>query len=280
LREEENEVNWNSKYPEMKRLFLHAGLLFLSISFFSTCTSPQKNDERIDILILSGRNNHDWKQTTPVLQRTFEESGYFKVDVTNQPDTLDFEKLRGYDVVVNNWNSWPENDLRWPETTEEGLLKFIEQGGGLVFFHASTSVFYDWPGFKKISTGAWIDSTWHGELCPVKVTIDDRDHPITNGMAGFYIFDELWFNAEQNDAFHVMGSATRKNDEGNESDSQPAVFVSDYGKGRICQNRAELRFPDPYPEGHRMGSYFGCYHTSATGVAIQATRGGPGIHLV
>ena len=217
----------------MKKLSLHIVLLFLSFSFFNACTTTQKSNEQIKILILSGRNNHAWEQTTPVLQRTFEESGCFEVDVTNQPDTFNFEIFRAYDVIVSNWNSWPENDIRWPETTEYGLLKFVEQGGGLVFFHASTSVFYEWPEFEKISTGAWKEETWHGEMCPVTVTIDDRDHPITKGMTGFCIFDELWFNAEKNDAFHILGSAGKKDEEGNEMESQPAIFVANHGKGRI-----------------------------------------------
>ena len=214
----------------MKRSFSNNILIILIFTIFCSCTEQEK---QLQLLILSGRNNHDWQQTTPVLKRTFEETGIFKVDITNQPDTLDLNDFRGYDVVVSNWNSWPENDLRWSEETEKGLMGFIKQGGGMVFFHASTSVFYEWPEFKKISTGAWIDETWHGELCPVKVTMEDADHPITNGMKGFWIFDELWFNAEQNIDFKVLGNASKTGEDGYETDPQPALFVSTYGKGRI-----------------------------------------------
>ena len=94
-------------------LFLVAGCLF-------GCQNPDNSNQRIRLLILSGRNNHDWEQTTLVLTKIFEEDMRFSVDLTFSPDTLSFDYLRRYDVIVSNWNSWPENDLRWPKAMEEG----------------------------------------------------------------------------------------------------------------------------------------------------------------
>ncbi len=108
------------------------------------CLGPEDTSEELNMLILSGRNNHDWEQTTAVLDSTFSEIGLFSVDVTTKPDTLKYEDLKKYDVLLNNWNSWPENDLRWPTAAEQGLLRFVEEGGGLVFFHSSTSALYTW----------------------------------------------------------------------------------------------------------------------------------------
>ena len=206
--------------------------ILILISFFG-CQSHEKHPESIRILILSGSNNHEWKKTTPFLKKIFDNAGYFQVDITNQPDTLSYHIFTKYDAVVSNWNSWPENDLRWTAEAENGLLKFVEEGGGLVFFHASTSALYNWPEFKKISTGAWGDSTWHGKKSPVQVIINNQEHPITNGLSDFYIFDELWINAEQNDSFQILGSAI--NDEAlvKGYKSQPAIFVLKYGKGKI-----------------------------------------------
>ena len=41
--------------------------------------------EPLNALILSGQNNHAWEKTTPVLQRTLEESGRFAVEVLERP---------------------------------------------------------------------------------------------------------------------------------------------------------------------------------------------------
>lgn len=208
--------------------------LIAAMAFFlcvTGCRGPEGVFEELNMLILSGRNNHDWEQTTAVLDSTFSENGLFSVDVTTKPDTLKYEDLKKYDVLLNNWNSWPENDLRWPPAAEQGLLRFVDEGGGLVFFHSSTSALYTWSEFKQISTAAWIlDSTWHGPPSQVKASFKNQEHPISSGLTDFYILDELWINAERNESFKVLGSAIN-NDE--ESGEQAAIFVGGYGKGRI-----------------------------------------------
>ena len=77
-----------------------------------------KGPDKIKVLILSGRNNHDWKTTTPKLKHIYEESGLFVVEVTNKPETLNPDELSNYDVIVSNWNSFPEKDVRWPAELE------------------------------------------------------------------------------------------------------------------------------------------------------------------
>ncbi len=116
---------------------------------------------------------------------------------------------------------------------ENGLLKFVEEGGGLVFFHSSTSAFYEWPEFKNISTGAWVEKTWHGKNSPVEVVIENHEHPITKGLSGFYIFDELWIEAEKNSKFKILGSAINKEALEKGYEKQSAILISEYGKGRI-----------------------------------------------
>ena len=193
------------------------------------CREPAKEETKM--LILTGSNNHDWEKTTAVLESTYEESGLFSVDVTTKPDTLKFQDMDRYDVLLNNWNSWPDNDVRWPAEAEQGLLRFVEDGGGLLFFHSATSAFYKWPEFKSISTAAWImDSTWHGPVSQVRVSVLDMEHPVTAGLTDFYIMDELWINAERNESFRVLGTAV--NTEG-DTGEQPAILTGSYGKGRI-----------------------------------------------
>src|SRR5436190_2197643 len=42
-------------------------------------------DEKIKVLVIDGQNNHNWKQTTPVLKKIFEDTGRFTVDVASSP---------------------------------------------------------------------------------------------------------------------------------------------------------------------------------------------------
>ena len=188
----------------------------------------------IKVLILSGSNNHEWQKTTSVLVDMLLNSGKFEVKITEKPDTLtsiDFSKT---DVVLSNWNSWPENDLRWPEQTEKALLQFIRNGGGFVTFHASSSAFYKWPEFQQISTAAWImDITSHGKPSDTNVFITNKNHPVTKELGDFVLFDELWLNAAENPNFEVLGVASNKETEEKGIAPQPAIMVAGYGKGRI-----------------------------------------------
>lgn len=208
---------------------IYALFLIAVLAFFFGCNQNQK----IKVLILSGSNNHEWKSTTPVLQQLYLESGLFEVAVTEKPDTLKSENLDKLDVIVSNWNSWPENDLRWPGVTEKALLDFVEKGGGFVTFHASTSVFYEWPEFKKITTASWEEETGHGEIDTVEVYIENQNHPVTRGMNNFVLVDELWLNARQNENYTILGSATDKTQKAKGNKNQPAIFVKKEGSGRI-----------------------------------------------
>lgn len=214
----------------MKKQVLLLAFLLLQIipQLFS------KDSEKIKLLILSGRNNHEWQQTTPFLEKMFLQADKFSVSVTEKPDTLKMSDFQNFDVVLSNWNSWPENDLRWPEQTEKALLQFIKNGGGFVTFHASSSAFYKWPEFQEISTAAWImDTTSHGKPSETKVTITNKIHPVTKGMDDFVVFDELWLNAAENPNFEILGVASNKETTEKGIKPQPAIMVRTFGKGKI-----------------------------------------------
>lgn len=211
----------------MKQISLFT-LFFL---FFALVSFGGSN--KIKVLILSGRNNHDWKTTTPKLKSIYEKSGLFEVRITENPETLKPDELQNYDVLVSNWNSFPEKDVRWSSELEKALLNFVKKGGGFVTFHASTTCFYNWSEFKSISTGAWIDGTHHGKQSVTEVNIINKKHPITKGMKDFTMVNELWIDAESNSSFEVLGTATNKMLRENGAENQAAIMVKDYGKGRI-----------------------------------------------
>ncbi len=205
------------------------GLVFLFTLTYRSYAGTQKP---IRLLILSGADKRERKQTTPVLERMFANSGYFEVSVTEQPDTLSYQILSKYDVVVSNRSSRPENSSSWTGHAKKRLLKYVEKGGGLVFFQASSSI-NKWEEFKHKSTPARIDSTSHEINNPVKVEISGHDHSITCGISNFYIFDELWPEVELNENFDILGYGVHDmvSEEGN--GKRPVIFVSNYGQGRV-----------------------------------------------
>jgi type 1 glutamine amidotransferase len=204
----------------------------------AACVPNVKNDTNhptslTRVLILSGSNNHDWKSTTPFLKKMFEESGVFRADVVEHPDSLTPALLQHYDALVDNRNVWPEKSCTWSATAKEALIHFVRNGGALITLHGAGSKCYDWPEYWEMGMARWGDSTRHGRIAPHKVTIADRDHPVTKGIRDFWTTDELWVETEITQGIEVL-STVHSDPENNGGDqAEPVVFYRRYGKG-IC----------------------------------------------
>src|SRR5512145_421179 len=87
---------------------------------------------KIRTLILSGRNNHDWRSTTPHLRQLLVDSGRFDVRVVEEPFGIGAQTLAVYDLVVSDYCG-----PRWGTATEKALHGFVESGKGLVTVHGA-----------------------------------------------------------------------------------------------------------------------------------------------
>jgi len=188
------------------------------------------------VLIFSGLNNHDWRSTTPVLVKIFKESGRFSVvDVTEQPGKMDAATFAKYDVIVNNWTPYPDTARQWPAATEKAFLDYLHNGGGFVVFHAASCSFQVWPEFQQIVAMTWkANYTAHGAYHTFRVTIEDKDHPITRGMPDFYTTDELYHNMVQmvDQKLNVVCKAFSAKEQGGTGKFEPVLVWTQAGKGR------------------------------------------------
>ncbi|MGA2498364.1 MAG: ThuA domain-containing protein, partial [Tepidisphaeraceae bacterium] len=162
-------------------------LLLLPALLVSAADAPPP----IRVLIFSGKNNHNWKETTPVLQKTLADGKRLTVDITEKPEECDDTLLAKYDVIVSNWTNWPDVEKRvWGDKAEKAVLDFVRGSKGYVTVHAAGSAFYNWPEFQQL-VGSWwkLGQTGHGPVHEFKVTITDATHPITKGLADFSTTD-------------------------------------------------------------------------------------------
>lgn len=194
---------------------------------------------KIKALILTGANNHDWKSTTPLLKRIYEESGRFTVDVTEDPPSaLKASNLAKYDVLVGNWAAWPKvTGHQWGAEGEKAFADYIKKGGGFALFHAASATFQDWPEYQQIAGGTWdTNKTGHGAIHEFEVKVVDAGHPVTRGLAGFKISDELWHRTGFQTNVHVLCEAFSAKEKGGSGQMEPVAITTSFGMGRGFYN--------------------------------------------
>ncbi len=218
-----------------KRLFtvsLYLFVIFLSFAFVSTIHAG--GNTMINVLLFSGRNNHQWQKTTPVVKDILKKSGKFTVTVTNHPEETDPASLQRYDLIISNWNTWPDvTDHRWNKELEKAFLDFIASGKGFLTIHAGSSTLQDWPEFQQIAGGTWGKGlTHHGPVHLFKVKMKDKKHPVTAGLKDFYIKDELWNDTKFDAHIHVLCTAYSSPESKGTGKDEPVAVTTKYGKGR------------------------------------------------
>jgi type 1 glutamine amidotransferase len=206
-------------------------IILLATLFLNDCNEEVK-DGPINILILTGQNNHEWQKTTAALEKMYKKIPLFEVSVTESPDTLLFEDLIKFDVIVSNWNNWPENDIPWDKGQEKAFSKYIKEGGGFVFFHAGASSYYQSKVYQEIGIGRWGAQTSHGQSTRARVTLLNQEHPITEGIHDFFILDEIWEKVEIHPEVEVLAGVMATDEEDGHEIREDAVFADHIGKGR------------------------------------------------
>jgi len=203
---------------------------------------------KLQVLIVTGQNGHDWHGVEPVLRKILEDSGRFEVRVTEEFRGAGAETLAPYDVVLLNYYEKKKADLRWGERADDALLNYVRGGKGLVVFHFSLAAFEGWTEFEKMSGANWRPNHGHHSARhDFKVDIKDGDHPITQGMkAAFpHTNDELYANLKWQPAgaYHVLATAwddhslydktrTKQPIPGPGID-QPMLWTVQYGQGNV-----------------------------------------------
>jgi len=217
------------------------------------------------VMILDGESGgtyHRWDQTTPVLRRTLEQTGLFKVDVVTAPpadgDFSAFHPRFGqYRAIVMNYDA---PDGRWPEALKASFERYVERGGGVVMVHAADNAFPRWKAWNQMNgIGGWrgrnesagpfwfydagrvmADSSpgaagSHGRRDPFVVTLR-ATHPITRGLPASFMHagDELYAHL-RGPGRDMTVLATAWSDPANAGSGrhEPMLMTLRHGRGRV-----------------------------------------------
>ena len=239
---------------------LHFGKLFFVV--FSLLLAYTVSARKpIKTLLITGQNNHNWQVSHVVLKQILENSGRFDVDFVISPEqgkdmsgfVLDFSP---YQLVVLDYNG-----DSWPEETNRRFLEYVQNGGGVVIYHAADNAFSKWPEFNRIcALGGWEGRNensgpyvyWkdgklvkdssagpggsHGRQHEYVLNGRDKVHPVVKGLplkwrhAKDELYDRMRGPGTIRDILYTAYSDKETNGSGRE---EPLVFTVDYGNARI-----------------------------------------------
>lgn len=249
---------------KLKSIIL-AGLMAVS----STAALGAK--QPINVLIIDGQNNHDWKTTTPFMKGILDKSGIFQTTVCSAPEKdtpqtawSSFKpNFRDYNCILLNYNG----DM-WPEQVKQNFVEYVRGGGGVVVIHAANNSFGGWKEYEQMVGLLWRWWTYgyslyvdddgkvvreepgkgrqmgHGDWAgwyAWTLTVRDPQHPITRGMPLHWMHqkDEL-YHGQRGPAENVHILLTAYSEPGGKHNgtgkNEPIVWWAPYGKGRVLTN--------------------------------------------
>jgi type 1 glutamine amidotransferase len=204
-------------------------------------SSPRKTQ----VLIITGRDDHDWRGATPLLRQYLEAAGIFEVRIAEEFRDAGTESLQTYDVAVLVYSDkFPED--RWTDRSRATLLDFVQSGRGFVVYHHSSTAFKDWPEFARMCGGNYYGNAQHSPIHDFTVTFMDRDHPITRGLPKTFLQtqDELYASLQMQPEgnYHVLATAWDDHSLYNgkfktplpgPGTNEPLLWTVQFGKGRV-----------------------------------------------
>jgi hypothetical protein len=188
-------------------------------------------------LILSGGIFHPFEKTSNQLAALFEPLG---IDSTVTEDVeAGVADLSSYDLLTVNALRWRMQGEKYDEYRDEwafslspegrqSLGAFVRGGGGLIGVHTASICFDDWPEWGDMLGGNWIWGTSHHPPPQrFRVDVSNPSHPLTDGLAGFDVEDEVYSELSvHSDVYPLLCSS-------GETGAQPLAWSFHCGQGRV-----------------------------------------------
>ena len=73
-------------------------LAILGVAILSGQGKAPPGPPKLQVLIITGQNGHDWRGTTPVLKKELEDTGKFEVRVNEEPVGCNEKTFDGYGI--------------------------------------------------------------------------------------------------------------------------------------------------------------------------------------
>lgn len=230
---------------------------------FCASTVPIGAADKINVLIVTGQNNHDWSRSTPMIKTILEEAGRFNVTVSTTPSEESPDDawsawrpdFKSQDVILSDYNG-----KMWPKSVKAGFVKFVQDGGDVVLVHAANNAFNGWKEFEQMTGLLWRGSDYgdrlyldenvklvrqlknegpgagHGSPHAYTIVTRDEINPIFKGMPKewMHVTDEL-YHGQRGPAenMHILATAFSAKESGGTGVHEPMVWWIPFGKGKV-----------------------------------------------
>jgi hypothetical protein len=220
------------------------------------------DDQRPRVLALIGDRYHNADYIRVALIRLFQDLN-LPLDYTINYEQISAPLLRSYRlfVVLRDGMIWPhgylepndyeysralESNRDWPQeqperwiTEQQGaaIKDFVKAGGALYALHNSSHISLSSHAYREVMGGAYIT---HPALRPFKVSVVNKDHPITRDVQDFMVNDEQHFVTYDKDPKYILLQSENTDgltgsDAGKDLGTKSvAGWAYDFGKGRVA----------------------------------------------
>ncbi len=211
----------------------YAGVVAALATVSTTAISGGAAQAKVRALLVTGQNNHNWRETTPHIKAFLEATGRFVVDVTEDPGAF-FPRqgaLAPYAVLVLNYNG-----ADWGDVAKKAFLGAVRAGTGVSVIHAANNAFPGWTEYEQLVGITWRSTAGHGDYHEFPVRYVVRDHPVSRGLPDMAAHpDELYhrLTPAPGEPMTILALAFSDTAKGGTGKDEPMALVKTFGKGRV-----------------------------------------------
>jgi type 1 glutamine amidotransferase len=187
----------------------------------------------LDVLLVTGGHGFEREPFLQVFRDNadiaFSHAEHAKTSAT----AYERDDLFTYDVVVLY-----DMPASITEAQKARFLAFLNRGKGLVVLHHALVAYQDWPEYERIVGGRYpepdparpglvTEQVGYEHDVEIPIVVAARDHPVTAGMSGFTIRDEIYWG------FRVGQNVTPLLTTTHPKSGKPLAWTRTEGRSRV-----------------------------------------------
>lgn len=253
-------IIFNSAWAQELKPFELTETWLAKIEAIAPTNTTLKVEGKKKILIFSlytGFEHWTIPHTEAVIKLLAEKTGAYQVVTSNAIAQFEMDELQKFDAVVlnNNCSIGDRRNLFWDVLKEDGsltdqqrmdkakalennLLKYVDNGGGLMVLHGGIVMQNKSPSFGEMMGGSF---DYHPKQQHIKVNLVDAKHPLVQAFKGLgfehidepYFFNNAYFDYNFRPLLYMEADQLEGKKEEVNDNIKYISWIKPYGSGRV-----------------------------------------------